>query len=136
MHKRTEIRNAVKAMLLNATTCGANVYSNRVSTFWKAELPSISIFTTDEEAQPRDLRAQSYVVNMNLRIEIHAEANEDLDETLDDLSKEVQDLIQANQDLTGTCLGSVYTGAQIELADNGTTQIGVASLNFSVKYIG
>lgn len=135
-HKRTDIREAVKTMLLaGATVAGENVYSNRVSAFWKSELPSISIFTTEEEATPRDLKNQTYVRTMQLRLEVHAEATEDLDTLLDEAAVEIEDILNADQGLTGTALGSKLTSTSIELAGDASTPVGVLSLNYEIKYI-
>lgn len=134
-HKRTDIREAVKTMLLSNTIAGLNVYSNRVSAFWKSELPSISIFTTEEEATPRDLGNKSYIRTMQLRLEVHAEATEDLDDLLDDAAVQVEDIMNADQGLLGTAIGSKLTTTSIELAGDASTPVGVCSLNFEIKYI-
>jgi Flp pilus assembly protein TadG len=134
-HKRTDIREAVKTMLLSNTVAGLNVYSNRVSAFWKAELPSISIFTTEEEATPRDANNKSYVRTMQLRLEVHAEATEDLDTFLDNAAVQVEDILNADQGLAGTAIGSKLTSTSIELAGDASTPVGVLSLNYEIKYI-
>lgn len=135
MHKRQEIREAIKTMLLGNTDAGANVYSNRVSAFWKSELPSISIVTTEEEANPRDLGNKTFVRKLRIGIEVHAEATEKLDDVLDDISNQIEALIGADQSLTGTVLGTVMTGTTIELAGEATTPIGVLSISFTTTYI-
>lgn len=134
-HKRTDIREAVKTMLLSNTSAGANVFSNRVSAYWKSELPSISIFTTEEEAVPRNVGNRQSIRTMNLRIEIHAEATEDLDQALDDIADEVETILSADTGLTGQAINSTYTGCETELSADATTPVGVIALNYSVKYI-
>lgn len=135
MHKRQEIREAVKAMLLDQTLANANVYSNRVSTFWKQQLPSISVFTRDEETTPRDLANSKYVRTLNLTIEIHAEAKENLDDTLDTIADQIETLIGTDQSLGGTALGTIMTGTTVELAGEAATPVGVLTLSFQTKYI-
>lgn len=134
--KRQQIREEVQAMLIAAnTSAGANVYSNRVSAFWRSELPSISIFMRDEEATPRDLANKSYVRKASLSFEIHAEAVESLDEQLDKIADEIEAAIVADQSLGGTVLGSTLLSTEIELAGEATTPIGVLTLTYQITYV-
>lgn len=133
--KRHQIREALRIMLDGQTEAGAKVYSNRVSSFWRGELPSVSIFMRDEEATPREMAAKTYVRKGNISVEIHAEAKEDLDLELDKIADQVEAVIQGDQSLTGTVLGSVLTGTEIELSDQATTPIGVLTLNYQITYI-
>lgn len=136
MSKRTLIRNEIKNLLINApTTCGDNVYSNRVSAYWRDELPSISIFTTEENAEPRDIRSNQYVRTMNLMFEVHAEASEDLDQLLDTIADEIEDVMVANQSIGGHAIGSTYTSSSSELTGDATKPIGVLTINYEIKYI-
>lgn len=132
--KRQQIREAFKAMLLNNTAAGENVYSNRVSAFWRSELPSVSIFMRDEEASPRDMSARSYLRKATLSVEIHAEAKEDLDALLDQIADQVEAIVINDSSLSGTVQGCVLQGTEIELAGEATTPIGVLSLSYQILY--
>lgn len=132
--KRQQIREALRTMLNGQTNAGANVYSNRVSAFWRSELPCISIFMRDEEATPRDMSAKSYLRRGTVSIEIHAEAKENLDLTLDEIADQVEALIIGNPSLSGTVHGCVLQNTEIELAGEPSTPIGVLSLSYQITY--
>ncbi len=134
--KRHKIREALKEMLLNQTDAGSNVYSNRVSSYWRSELPCISIFMRDEELSPRDLSAKTYLRKSTITIEIHAEAKEDLDLALDKIADQVEGIILSDISISGTVQGCIFQGIEIDLAsgDETTTPIGVLSLNCQITY--
>lgn len=132
--KRQQIREAIKNMLLNNTDAGANVYSNRVSAFWKSELPSISIFMRDEALTPRDMANKNYIRKSNVLIEIHAEANEGLDDTLDEINEQVEAILLADTGLINTVQGLVFTDLEFEVANDASTNIGVLTLTLQITY--
>jgi hypothetical protein len=72
---------------------------------------------------------------MNLRIEFHAEATESLDDVLDDAAVQIEDILNGDQSLQGTCLGSSLLQTSMEIAGDSSTPIGVLTLNYSVRYI-
>ena len=47
-HARTQIRNAVTALLLNNTSAGAKVYESRIYPLDDPKLPAILIYTKQE----------------------------------------------------------------------------------------
>lgn len=132
--KRHQIREAVKAMLNGQTAAGDNVYSNRVSAFWREELPCISIFMRDEEATPRNMSNNRYLTKATMAIEIHAEAVEDLDLTLDQLADQVETIIGSDSSLQGNVQGCVLQNTEIELSAEATKPIGVLSLSYQISY--
>jgi hypothetical protein len=132
--KRQQIREAIKTMLLNNTDAGANVYSNRVSAFWKSELPSISIFMRDEALTPREMAKKNYIRKSNVLIEIHAEANEGLDDTLDEINEQVEAILLADTGLMNTVQGLVFTDLEFEVANDASTNIGVLTLTLQITY--
>lgn len=132
--KRHQIREAVKEMLLGQTLAGENVYSNRVSSFWREELPCISAFFRDEEATPRDISGKNYTRKATIAIEIHAEASEDLDLKLDEISEQVEAIIIGDLTLKGTVFGCVYQGADFDFSGDAQKPIGVISLSYQITF--
>lgn len=132
--KRTQIREAIKTILMGQTACGDNVYSNRTSAYWKSELPCISIFMAEEPLSPRDMSQKTYIRKPDISIEIRAEANENLDEILDEVNDKIEELILANSNLNGTVQGLVFTNIDFETANDGTTNIGILTLSIQVQY--
>lgn len=135
--KRHEIREYIKTMLTNVhDEVGDKVYSNRVTAYFKSELPCISIFTRDEEAKPRNMAASQYIRNMSLVIEIHAASNEDLDLKLDEIAEAIEQTIAADSNFGGLATSTLLQSTEIELSpDTTTTAVGALSLVYSITYI-
>lgn len=135
--KRHQIREYIKTLLTNAhDDVGEKVYSNRVSAYWKSEVPCISIFTRDEEAKPRNMSASQYIRTMSLVVEIHATGNEDLDLTLDEIADVVETKISEDSNFGGLATSTILQATEIELnSETTTTGVGVLSLVYSIQYI-
>lgn len=134
-HKRTTIRNAVVTMLTGSTTAGSNVYANRMTRNWTSELPAILIYMLDETNVPRDVRSNQYIRTLQLLIEIRTQATTNVDTDIDDIALEVEDLIKADQSLTGNALAAILTSTEVTLDSESELETGVAVLTYEVKYI-
>lgn len=133
-HSRKEIRNAVKAMLINATGAGENVYSNRETSLWEAELPAILIYTRDESSEVRGTAGRNSIRTLQLQIDIKAMADDSVDDTLDDIANEVEALIEADLSLSGTAQSAILTSTELTLDASSETEKGVATLTYEIKY--
>src|SRR5678815_2496807 len=51
-HPRKLVRDAVVAILKNATAAGARVYATRIEPIRKSPLPAIAVYTLSEETEP------------------------------------------------------------------------------------
>jgi hypothetical protein len=135
-NNRSAIRDAIKALLLDETDAGANVYTSRTSPLWQSELPAILIYTEDESAKPESMRANSRSIR-TLQVTIHAkiEASEDVDDDVDSLVAEIETLISEESSLGGTVLGSQLTNTETRVDMQGESEIGVAVLTYECLYI-
>lgn len=135
-NNRKNIRDAVVTMLSGNTAAGTNVYANRETRLWQSELPAILVYTRDESAESRDLSGRQSIRTLDLVIEIKAEANDTIDDDLDDLATEVEDIISADRSLTGTAIAAVYKGTTLALDSDSEIEKGVATITYETKYIG
>ena len=133
--KRQTIREAVTSLLSGNTLCGTNVYSNRVAAYWRTELPSISIFIRNETATKRGLSGNAYIRNAELAIEVHCEATENLDNSLDTIAEQVESILESNDSLNGTVQGLVLQDTEIEIIGDSTTPVGVLTLVYQITYL-
>ncbi len=134
---KTEVRTALLTLLKGtepdwATSAEDNVSTN--STESLDSLPAIEIQDAPETAQKRDVSSTSYIRDWQIRIELTVESNVGYDEDLDDLEKEVHDLIMANQRLSGKAIGITYTGSEPLYDHAGQKVIGKLVLNYTIKY--
>lgn len=134
-NKRKLIRTAAVSLLSGNTAAGTNVFDNRVTRFWREELPAISVFTRQETATKRDVSGRQSIRVLELQIEVRAEGDEAVDDTLDDICEQIENIIEENQSINGLAHGTVLTNTEIELDADGEKLIGIATLNFEVRYI-
>ena len=139
-HKRTLIRNALVSKLIGtapryATDAEDRVYPNRTQSLAKSKLPAIKIFDESESAADTALSISRYLRTIETRIEIYIDQTANLDATLDDLAKQVEDIISADRSIGGTASGATYVSTQIELDNSGDKTVGVATLNYQIKYL-
>jgi hypothetical protein len=138
-HKRTDIRNALKAMLLGtgpayATDAEDRVYTNRAYNIQSAKLPVILIHDESETATQRTNGPANYLRKLILKVECLVTASTDYDSDLDDLCKQVEDLISADRSISGTCSASLYQGTELKF-DTGSKPIGQAILTYEITYL-
>jgi len=131
-HVRQQLREALGTLLTGLTTTGNRVYQSRVRRLSPAELPALRIYTDGDDAETISMgrpAAQDRIVE--IRVEAVAKASDNLDNTLDTICKEVETVIGNNPTLSGKARDCLYTGAKIDLQENGDSQVGVATLSFT-----
>jgi len=142
-HKRKLLRYATARLLSGETSCGDHVYRNRPTPLWEAELPAICVYTLEES--PNDelssMSPRSYMRECQLVTEILAEASENCDDVIDDISMEVEGILFANNYLrdpqTGqdTLDGELdWRGSNISLADTGRRVVASNRIMWTAPY--
>lgn len=130
-HARQQIRESVETLLTGLTTTGTNVYSSRV--YPMETFPCLAIYTLDESVT--DITMEGFQTRrLNLVVEGRVKATSDLDDTLDDISAEVETALIADQDLSGTIKILELSETEIELADDLEKPAGIVRLFFNVIY--
>lgn len=117
-HVHTQIREAMKAALTGLSTTGSRVFANRVYPLTAAELPAIRLFTEDEEAEQSGLLGQWRQRSLNIVVEACAKANAGLDDTLDQIGKEIEIALASGITIGTKKLYPVYTGMQMDSEDS------------------
>ena len=141
MHPRSDIRAALKSILVDASTdAGARVYSGRVDPGFKPQLPAILIYSGHEVVQREDiskpgLRLRSVqVVIKAVQIVI---ATEGFQDQLDSFAKQIEDAIDANPLLNDTCETVWFDETEPTLlAGEGEDLLGIVNLIYSIQYRG
>lgn len=134
-HQRTVIRNKIRDLLIAGNTAAADkVFANRVVPIQEDELPCITVYTNGETAEiyntaPRELERRLSVV-----VEIANKVEETIDESLDDLAKEVEYILDQDDTVGGTASDIVYQGSDLAIRDEGENLIGALRLTYEVKY--
>ncbi len=137
-HPRELIRKQAVAVLLGATNAGASVYASRVapliSSGWQSELPAIIVYTMDDSGEIFNQAPREYRRQVEMVVEIHAEGNEALDDTLDTLARQVERLLLTDDTLGGTVNDLQYVRSRMVLLDQAQQLTGACRLIFEAEY--
>lgn len=128
-HVRRQLREAVATAVTGLTTTGSSVFQSRVYPLQTTELPCLIVTTDGDRVQPQTPHhPYTQVRETQVRIEAHAMATADLDDTLDLICKEVEIAI-ANA--TGIAQGLLLQGTKIEMDALSEQPTGIATLIYT-----
>lgn len=134
-HVRRQIRDAALTALTGLATTGAHVYASRVDELQDTNLPALRIITNDEQVDIDSMGASRLVERtLTLVVEACVKENDTFDDTLDQIFKEVETAIAANQGMGGAKyvqLGSI----EVEMSGEGEKDVGIGRMTFEVYYI-
>jgi len=135
-HARTQIRNAVTALLLNNTSVGAKVYESRIYPLDNPKLPAILVYTKQEtvDDQMSMSRPRTQHRELQLTIEAYVKANSNIDETADGLALEIEQIIGGDPHIGGLVKDTILDTTEIQYSDEGEKPIAVVTLTFAVLY--
>jgi len=138
-HPRELIRKQAVALLLNKTGAGASVYASRIEPFisndWEQELPAIVVYTQDESGELWTAAPREYRRSVELVVEIHASGDSTLDDTLDNLARQVEIELLKDDTLGGTVEDLRYARTRMVLRDEGQSLLGGCRISFDADYI-
>lgn len=128
-HVRKQLREAVATAVTGLSTTGARVYQSRVYPVQNAELPGLLVYTTGEEVTDQSV---GLLIGRTVQvlIEGHAKAAADLDDVLDQISKEVEIALAATVTVAGKAILLAYEGCDVAL-DESNKPTGVIALRFN-----
>ena len=110
-HVRQQIREQVVTLCTGLTTTGSRVYDTRLYNLDADDLPGLVIYTQNESSTKSTLSPSTYERELDVLIEGYAQANNDIEDTLDTISKEVEDAIGADPLLNGKAVDSELTSS-------------------------
>ena len=134
-HARTQIRNAVTALLKGNTTAGNNVFEARVYPINDPKLPALLIYTKQETVGDQSMsRPRTQQRELFVTIEAYVKARGNVDEDTDNLALEIEQLIAADPTLGGLVKDISLDTTDTQFSDDGERPVAVAILTFSVLY--
>jgi hypothetical protein len=135
MHARTQIRNAVTALLLNNTSAADKVYQSRIYPLENPKLPALLVYTKQEVVGDQSMsRPRTQIRQLQLTVEAYVKANGNIDETADTLALEVEQIIATDPTLSGLAKDTMLTNTDIQFSDEGEKPISVVVLTYSINY--
>jgi len=134
-HIRQQIREYIGTTLTGLTTTGSNVYESRVYPLENARLPALIIYTKSETSEPIVIGTDRVMSReLAVVVEGYAKATSDFDDTIDTISKEVEQAIAADRTLDGKAKDTYLESTEIEFNGEGEKPLGYVSLTFLTNY--
>jgi hypothetical protein len=135
-HVRTQIRNAVVALVTGLTTSSDRVYASRVHPLPGDKLPALRVFV-DEESIARETIHDPAMLSrlVTIRIDCVASLASGLDDELDQMALEVEDAISADSTLGGILNGGLIpSGIEVDRSADSEAPIGRLTLSYEAQY--
>lgn len=133
-HPRKQIRDAVVDRLKDRTPVGSRVFGNRVRPLFGEELPAILVYTLAEKSDHRQTAPRELQRILRLGIEIAARADEGLDDLLDEISLRVEEIMSADDTLSGTAADCSLESTEMAVFRDGDRLVGACRLDYAVVY--
>jgi hypothetical protein len=134
-HARTQIRQAVLALLTGSTTAGSNVFEARVYPIDEPKLPALLVYTKQETVGEQSMsRPRTQHRELVVTVEAYVKSRGNIDQDTDTLALEVEKLIAADPTLAGLVKDTALDTTETQFSDDGEKPIAVAVLTFSVLY--
>lgn len=134
-HVRQQIREYFGTTLTGLTTTGSNVYESRVYTLQEDTLPSLVIYTKSESSEPIVIGTDRVMSReLSVVVEAYCKATSDFDDTIDTISKEVEEAIMADRTLGGLAKDTYVESTEIEYTGDGEQPVGYVTLTFLTNY--
>lgn len=136
--QRKAIRNGLKTYLTGKTAAGSRIYTSRAEAIFQAELPLLLIYTRDEAVEEFNTAPRRYKRTMNVQIEAVVEANDAVDDALDDIGAQIENALFENDLLivSGVELASdsTLTQAELDVLSVGEKNVGVLRTSWDFVY--
>jgi hypothetical protein len=134
-HLRRQIRERAATTLTGLTTTGSNVFQSRVYPMESAGLPGLCIYTTDEAIEIQSMGGTRNVSrDLTLIVEGYATDSANVDDTLDQIGKEVEIAMSGDITLNDLAQDSYLSSVEITLSGDGSTGIGKITHSYTVVY--
>ena len=134
-HLRRQIRERAATTLTGLTTTGSNVFQSRVYPMESAGLPGLCIYTTEETVEMQSMGGTRNVSrDLTLIVEGYATDSANVDDTLDQIGKEVEVAMSGDITLNDLAQDSYLSSVEITLSGDGSTGIGKITHSYIVVY--
>ena len=134
-HIRQQIREKLGTTLTGLTTTGSNIYQSRVYPLENINLPALVIYTKSETSETIVIGTNRVMSReLSVVIEGYVKATSNFDDTIDTISKEVEEAIAADRTLDGLAKDCYLESTEIEFNGEGEKPLGYVSLTFLTNY--
>lgn len=133
-HLHQQIRAALVTRLTGLTTSGARVYANRLHPLPDNLSPTLLVTLDEEKASGLTMhQPQAQERELALVVTAIVKSATALDDTLDQMSKEVEVALAGGITVAGRALDVFYTGMSFD-DEQGDQPVGIKRMTFSINY--
>jgi hypothetical protein len=134
-HVRQQIREYFGTTLTGLTTTGSNVFESRVYPLDNTTLPTLLIYTKSETSEPIVIGLDRVMSReLSVVVEGYVKSTANFDDTIDTISKEVEEAIAADRTLGGLAKDTFIESTEISFNAEGEKPLGFVSLTFISNY--
>lgn len=135
-HIRQQIRDRIIADVTGLATTGANVYDSKLYNILQGELPALAVYTQNETSEISTI-APNVTLDRELEviIECYAEANENIENTLDTIASEVENSLGTDLSLNNLAITQFLSSTDIDFTSEGEKPLGICKLTYNVRYM-
>lgn len=134
-HLREQIRDRVVTDLTGLTTTGSRVFRSRIYPLETNDLPGLCIFTKSETTDYDTItlpRSTSRILEIG--VEAYVKATADYDNTLDDISVEVEEALAGDVTLNNLVKDSKITSFESEYSGDGEQPVAIGRFTIEALY--
>jgi hypothetical protein len=114
-HAHRQIREAAETQLAGLATTGSRVYANRHYAIPASSLPALRISLDDEQVDAATIHANAtYDRQITMAIECCAQDGDTVDDTCDQMSKEVETALAPGLTIGGRVFPLLYRGSRYD----------------------
>jgi hypothetical protein len=134
-HFRQQIRERVATTLTGLATTGSNVFQSRVYPIEENKLPCLLIYTKDETSEPLAMSPPRSIEKvLNLVVEAYVKTNNNFDDTIDTICKEVEEALYTDRLINNLAKDSFLTNTEINFNSDGDNPVGIVVMTFEIAY--
>jgi len=134
-HLRRRIRERAASRLGSLSTTGSRVYQSRIYPMESDSLPGLCIYTNDEAIDIASIGStRTLFRELNLIVEGYASASTNLEDTLDQIGKEIEVAFSGDIKINNLAMDSHLTDVEVSLSGDGSTGMGVIRHTYLVTY--
>lgn len=133
-HLHKQIRDALVTALTGLTTSSTRVYANRLQPLPDSLSPTLLVYLDEERAEALTLHnPHTQERELAVAVDAVAKATSGLDDTLDQMSKEVEIALAPGITISGQNLPLIYTGMQFS-DEQSDKPVGMKRMRFTCTY--
>ena len=132
---RRQIRERVGTTLTGLSTTGSNVFQSRFYPLESAGLPGLCIYTKDESAEVSVIGSTRTIQKeLNLIIEGYVKTSNNLDDSLDEIGKEVEIAMASDININNLATDSFLVSVELNYSGEGEKPFGIVKYQYTVIY--